>query len=262
MPEQLTSWLSISLYITACLQQCLYINGKIQCPKKTVILLSILAICLHGAILYHAIWQPPIMNLSLHNIFSLIACLITAFILIACISLPLENLLLLILPFAALSLLFLCFLPQSHILTPALNQVSLSHMSISLSAISLLGMASLQAMLLALQNYLLRNKQLSSIVRYLPPLQTMETLLFQIIIVGFILLSASLITGFCLHDHARHLAYLQKAGLSVLAWVFFASLLLGHCRLGWRGPTAVRLTLIGMIILSLAYLGSRLVNVI
>ena len=47
--------------------------------------------------------------------------------------------------------------------------------------------------------------------------------------------------------------------LSILSWIVFAGLLLGRWRYGWRGPRAVRLTLIAMSLLLLSYFGSRAV---
>ena len=56
---------------------------------------------------------------------------------------------------------------------------------------------------------------------------------------------------------AQHLAH--KTVLSILAWALFGVLLWGRWRYGWRGRTAVRLSLIGFAVLSLAYFGSKLV---
>ena len=47
--------------------------------------------------------------------------------------------------------------------------------------------------------------------------------------------------------------------LSIAAWFVFGTLLVGRWRYGWRGTRAVRLTLAGMLLLLLAFFGSRLV---
>jgi ABC-type uncharacterized transport system permease subunit len=87
----------------------------------------------------------------------------------------------------------------------------------------------------------------------------MESLLFQIIGAGFILLSLSLLTGFLYLDDlfAQHLVH--KTVLSICAWGLFAALLIGHWRYGWRGKTAVRWTLSAFALLLIGYFGSKLV---
>ena len=56
---------------------------------------------------------------------------------------------------------------------------------------------------------------------------------------------------------AQHLAH--KTILSIASWIVFGTLLFGRWRWGWRGDRAVRLTLIGMVVLLLAFFGSKYV---
>ena len=87
----------------------------------------------------------------------------------------------------------------------------------------------------------------------------METLLFQLIALGFVLLTLALTSGFVYLENlfAQHLVH--KTVLSIIAWVVFAVLLWGRYRHGWRGRKALRWTLGGFLILMLAYLGSKAV---
>ena len=52
---------------------------------------------------------------------------------------------------------------------------------------------------------------------------------------------------------------MHKTVLSFAAWLVFGALLFGRWRYGWRGRRAVRLTLIGMVVLLLAFFGSKFV---
>ena len=83
--------------------------------------------------------------------------------------------------------------------------------------------------------------------------------LAQTIGVGFVLLTATLLTGalFVENMFAQHLAH--KTVLSVLSWLAFGGLLLGRWRYGWRGAVAVRWTLAAMVLLVLAFFGSKFV---
>ena len=56
---------------------------------------------------------------------------------------------------------------------------------------------------------------------------------------------------------AQHLVH--KTVLSIVAWVVFGILLFGRWRWGWRGSRAVQLALAGMVILVLAFFGSKFV---
>ena len=112
---------------------------------------------------------------------------------------------------------------------------------------------------MAVQERHLRSKRFDGVFKYLPPLQTMETLLFEMIWLGFITLTVAILTGFTfLHDmFAQHLAH--KTILSIIAWAIFAILLFGRHRWGWRGVTATKWTLVGFSALMLAYFGSKFV---
>jgi ABC-type uncharacterized transport system permease subunit len=172
---------------------------------------------------------------------------------------PVEKLGIIIFPLAASILLVRPLLPEeTHLLLEQAWPMKL-HVVISILAFSFLNIAALQAILLALQDWQLRRHHTGGIIRSLPPLQTMETLLFQLIGSGLILLTLSLTTGFLFLDDlfAQHLAH--KTVFSIMAWLIFTGLLIGRLTRGWRGMTAIRWTLSGTTLLVLAYFGSKLV---
>jgi ABC-type uncharacterized transport system permease subunit len=170
-----------------------------------------------------------------------------------------ENLAILALPLAAITILLDLRYPGSRLLSEDAGWALRLHVLTSLLAYSLLTLASAQAILLAVQDNHLRTHHPGGFIRALPPLQTMEMLLFEMIGLGFILLSIGLVTGFVyLEDmFAQHLVH--KTVLSIVAWIAFAVLLWGRYRFGWRGRTAIRWTLVGFAVLMLAYFGSKAV---
>ena len=95
------------------------------------------------------------------------------------------------------------------------------------------------------------------------PLLTLERLTFRFVEAGFVLLSATLLVGWLFAEtlYGPGLAWKwdHKTVFSVLAWVTFASLLIGRARLGWRGLKAVRVLYLGAGLLLLGYVGSRFV---
>lgn len=173
---------------------------------------------------------------------------------------PIDNVAVMILPLASLAIFVGAIFPHQYQpklvnLTPGI----LTHIVISILAYSMLTLASLQALMLLFQESQLRKKHSLRLVMWLPPLQTMEEILFELLWVGFILLSAAILSGTLFLDDmfAQHLAH--KTIFSIIAWLIFATLLIGHHRLGWRGKTAVHWTLWGFVALMLAYFGSKFV---
>jgi ABC-type uncharacterized transport system permease subunit len=57
----------------------------------------------------------------------------------------------------------------------------------------------------------------------------------------------------------RALRFDHKTLFALLSWLTFAILLIGRYAYGWRGRTALRFTLLGFVMLLLAYVGSRFV---
>ena len=254
--------LSIILYLTATTLLVLRLaRGGVlfTCQRKQVLMISAGAIIIHAAFLYPLILQPGGLNLGFFYAASLITLTTTLLLAIADLFQPVENLGIGVFPLAALSIGLIIVYPDEHLITDASSWQLDSHILLSLLAYSILGLAVVQAILLAIQDRHLHNRQPVGFIRALPPLQVMETLLFQMIAAGFILLTLALVTGalFLEDIFAQHLVH--KTTLSIVAWLVFATLLWGRWRFGWRGRTAIRWTVGGFIFLMLAYLGSKFV---
>lgn len=134
------------------------------------------------------------------------------------------------------------------------------HVILSIITVAVLTVAGMLALLLALQERLLRTKRAAVWVQKLPPLETMEARLFLINRWGFILLTLVLITSFYFYSHWlwQQPVLLSKIFLTLAAWIIFLILLLGRHWRGWRGAQAINSTLCGVILLILVYWVSRL----
>ncbi|MCK5831393.1 MAG: cytochrome c biogenesis protein CcsA [Methylococcales bacterium] len=203
--------------------------------------------------------QRSNIDFSFFSIGSIITSIIALLLLIVNISKPIEKLGVAIFPIAALMLFLTLYFPNNEQVLQKYDWQMSTHILSSIIAFSLLNIAALQAIFLAIQDQQLRKHPPKKIILTLPPLQTMESLLFQMISTGIIFLSVSLVSGFIFIDNlfAQHLAH--KTVLSILAWFIFSSLLFGRIRYGWRGQTAIQWTLIGFTFLLLAYFGSKMV---
>jgi ABC-type uncharacterized transport system permease subunit len=235
-------------------------GGGRRIPRHAGIALGLVGMLLHGLFLYQQVVSDNGINLGFFDAASVISWTILLILLLSAIPKPVENLGIALLPLAALTLLLQLRFPSSLLfLAPDAPWGLRIHVLISLLAYSLFSMASVQAILLAIQDHHLRHRHPGGFIRSLPPLQTMEELLFEMIGAGFVLLTLALISGFMfLQDmFAQHLAH--KTILSIVAWLVFGALLWGRFRFGWRGQKALIWTLVGFVVLMLAYFGSKFV---
>jgi ABC-type uncharacterized transport system permease subunit len=133
------------------------------------------------------------------------------------------------------------------------------HALLALLAYATLAVATLLALMLWFQDRALRQRHLGGWLKVLPPLTQMETLLFRCLAVGFGLLSVTLLTGVVFVENLFAQDLGHKTVLSILSWGVLGVLLFGRWRWGWRGPRAVKLTLVAMGLLLLAFFGSKFV---
>ena len=133
------------------------------------------------------------------------------------------------------------------------------HISSSILAYAVLTLAAVQSALLAAQDHQLKHRHTRGIIQILPPLQLMESMLFELLWIGVSLLTIAIVSGFVFIDDIFAQSLVHKTVLTMIAWLLFSLLLWGHYQLGWRSQTAVRLTLAGFALLMLAFFGSKLV---
>lgn len=262
MSSQIPSILAIIFYLLAggLVAARLFGRGSLSnVSKTTIITLGMVALLLHGQLLYQSILSQKGINLGIFNAFSLVCWLIVLMLIITAIRKPIENLGIVLFPLAALSIILEINLPSNRFISSNGAWQLQAHIMLSFIAYSLFTIAMVQAIVLYIQDKHLRNHQPGGFIRSLPPLQSMEYLLFQIITVGYAFLTIGLITGglFLEDIFTKHLTH--KTILSIIAWVIFSVLIWGRFRHGWRGRKAIRWTLGGFFTLMLAYFGSKLV---
>lgn len=254
-----TNVIAICLYLLAAAMQVGYLLNQTKQPRPSILFgIGIVAVLAHGYSAVHTIYADQQMDLGFFRVSSLIFCCISVISLISILRRPTSNLLVALFPLAALSIV------ASSVPSPA-QAISiespgiLGHILISILAYSLMTIATIQAIALALQERHLKHHHMGGILKLLPALQTMEQILFELIWIGMALLTLSLMTGFMFIDDlfAQHLAH--KSFFSLLAWLIFATLLWGRHQLGWRSQTAARWTFVGFTTLILAYFGSKFV---
>lgn len=227
--------------------------------RKAFLVVASLAMIGNGYLIYHNAYIEHLMglNMSIFNALSAIFWMSTFITLFTSLRRPVENILLILLPVTAISVLLAQFFPDHTIMLHARNPAMDAHIFISLVAYALITLGALQALMLAWQHRALHSRHPSGLVQRLPPMESVEELMFRFISVGFLLLTMALLTGLLFIENifAQHLVH--KTVLAVIGWVIFAGLLIGRHVAGWRGKTAVNWTLVGYATLVLAYFGSK-----
>lgn len=226
---------------------------------RRILGLGALALPLHLISLHAAIYHPGGLDLGLFHVLSLVGWFIATLAIVMSLYQPVVTLTLGAFPLAALGILLSLFVSSPYVLLHGLSPGMQAHILISILAYSILTVAAAHAVLLAVQDRQLRHHGRGWLLATLPPLVTMERLLFDLIAIGLALLTVAIATGFLtLTDFfAQHVAH--KTIFTLAAWCVFAVLLAGRHWLGWRGTTAIRFTLWGFVLLLVGFLGSKFV---
>ena len=252
---------TFSLYLFACVFQALGYARSCRHAKGLLLVFGFLAVCLHGGMLHLWIDRAAGQNLNFTTLLSLVAWLLAVLVLAMTLWKPLEIILMFVFPFAAISIVLVLLFPSPLIVDAMIQTSALFHIILSIITFCVLCFAGILAVALALQERILRINKSTWVVSKFMPLQSMELLLFQVISVGFILLSVLLLTSFYFYSELlfANVLLLQKTVLAVIAWLIFAILLVGRWQRGWRGRNAIQYTFIGVLLMVVVYFSSLFV---
>ncbi|MSQ99290.1 MAG: hypothetical protein EXR85_08380 [Xanthomonadales bacterium] len=248
------------LYILAATLLYVSIRNQSRAWWLASVAVCFLGATVHGFNQYQHWMGSAATEVGILNLLSLCALVI---VLMLCTSVfssdPLYDASIIALPLTIVVLALEWSVPSNGLLPESFSAGASFHILSSVLAFGVLSIAGVYALFVAIIDHFLRRHHLNPLVKSLPPLETLERLLFRLIAMGFILLTFSLGTGLAFVDDlfAQHLAH--KTILSIMAWLIFGLLLWGRWQYGWRGRQAVRLTLAGILLLLLAYFGSKLV---
>ncbi|GAC1379152.1 MAG: inner membrane protein YpjD [Aquirhabdus sp.] len=250
----------LALYVGVFWHLLLYLWKK-QAPRYHVSL-SLLSIgaMLHAYILIPNLLTPAGVDFNLFNILSLTCWLMLTITLVFSTYRPVLALNIFAIPVATFGLVVGALWHAPYQPLSQMGHGLEWHIVLSLAAYCVLFMAATQAVLLHVQNRELKHRSLNRIwVSVLPPLQTMESLLFDMLLLGFVLLTVALLLGFMSVNNlmAQHLVH--KTFFSILSWLLFGILLFGRWRMGWRGQRAIKFTLWGFGLLLIGFVGSKFV---
>ncbi len=232
-------------------------RARLQAWERAAILLPL---ALHGWILYSGIFGHEL-RFGFAQALSAMMFIGVALYWVESLFYDLEGMQPLVLPLAALAAPLPALFPGLASSGARAQAAEFKlHLALAMIAYGLFVIALLHATLMAVAERQLHRRGTVAFPN-LPPLLTLESLLFRMIGAAFVFLTLTLITGVAFSEtlFGRALRFEHKTVFAVASWLIFAWLLAGRWRYGWRGRTALRWTLSGFVTLLLAYVGSRFV---
>ena len=219
------------------------------------------------AVLFHLLTTAQVhhnfqnIDISVSAMSISVSALIATLFLLGTFSYPIKRLGLIVIPAIVITLVFAILWDSESKSLSNQNPLSIAHMIASIISYALLTLATLQAILFAIQEKLIKQKSSSRLLMTLAPLETMESILFRLIAIGFLFLTLTLISGIFFSQAVFGQAFVFKhhVVLTVMGWLTFLVLLIGRLQNGWRGKKVVIWTLAGFILIQLGYFGTKMV---
>jgi len=244
-----------------------YIRANVSSPgdKKNLTFastLSVLGVIAHLIYAYQVCFIGTSLNFSMHSMLVLISGILVLVFLLCSIAMPIRRIGVLVFPLSVVSLLLTLALDRDTVSTLNSSVSLTGHILISILAFSIITIATIQGLLYIYQERQLKNRAAPAMLMALPPLQTMEQLLFRLISLGFVCLTLTLFSGtiFSQHIFGHAFVFNHHTILAFLGWLVFAVLLFKRFKQGLRGSQAVILTGIGFTLIVLGYFGTKFVS--
>ena len=219
------------------------------------------ALLIQGFGLYHGLFSAGGMRFSFSFALSLMLWLAVLIYWLESFRSRMDGLQPMVLPLAALAAIAPAVFPQLRVVAHAGAWGFQLHFLAAMLAYSLFTLSALHAIFMGFAERKLHQRAITKSLSTLPPILTMEALLFRMIFVAFCLLTVALVSGVMFSEaiFGKAMALDHKTLFAFASWGIFAALLVGRRIYGWRGRVALRWTLAGFLVLLLAYIGSRFV---
>ncbi|MFS8977269.1 cytochrome c biogenesis protein CcsA [Cupriavidus necator] len=238
-------------------------------------LLMLAALASHGMLLHETIFPAERMVFGFAFALSAMLWLGVGIYWIESFFFSLAGLGLIVIPVALVASLMPLAFPGSQILGYAARPLFKLHFIIANVAYGLFTLAAFHAFLMLLAERRLHgfrhaparpsepqpSQWLGRWLDLLPPLLTLEKLLFRLIGAGFVLLTLTIASGLLFSEELFGRAFRldHKTVFALISWAMFGGILAGRIFRGWRGKVALRWVIASFGILLLAYVGSRFV---
>ncbi len=251
-------------YLSGCLAIAFYLAGSVAAfsligvfdpEARKLRQLTLAAILFHALTIVLQFWSGEGLDFGIFLVTSVTFWLPPTILLL--LRERVEGLLLVVLPLSALAIAASLWLEDSPAPLDLSEPEFALHILLSLLGYTLLFMSALQSVLVLIVDHSMHRHRVSALTRFLPPLISMETLLFKLVTLGFALMTLGIILGLLFLLTSPESAWSEHILPSSIAWLLFLCLLAGRRFLGWRGTTATSWTLLAFGLLAAGYLGNR-----
>lgn len=228
---------------------------------NTAYALAVFALLSHVLYAKNISFIHYVLNLSLSSMTILISAILVLIFVLASFIMPIKRLGIIVFPVTAMGMVSAHFWDSTPRLISNSSTVSNIHIVTSILALSLLGIATIQALIYIYQEYHIKKRSNPTVLMVLPPLQSMEQLLFRLIAAGFVLLTLTLLSGaiFSQQIFGHAFAFKHHTVLAIMGWLVYLVLLYKRVNTGLRGSRAVIWTIVGFIFIQLGYFGTKFV---
>ncbi|QLB21046.1 ABC transporter permease [Vespertiliibacter pulmonis] len=235
-----------------------YLDFNQKPNVKAVLCCGVFAVICHLINVSHYFFVNEGQNLTIVNIGSLLSVCISAVATIALIRwrsiwFPLSIIYLL----GIITVVLSTFLEGSLIKQLSENTGLMWHLATAIFSYGLFFIALLYAIQLRWLNGRLKSKRVP-FSPILPPLMTVERHFLTLTLVAQLFLTITLITGSVYLHNFFAPEQIHKAIFSFMAWIVYGFLLLGLWQFHWRGNRVLIYSISGIMLLTVAYFGSRL----
>ena len=137
-----------------------------------------------------------------------------------------------------------------------------THILVSVATYGLITLAAVAALAASIQSRALKLKKRTTLAKLLPSVTSSEKLVFRLLYAGEVILAAGLITGMASQylNTGNLLIFDHKTIFAITVFLVIGILLILNHHLGTRGRTSTHLVLLAYLLLTLGYLGVKLVT--
>jgi cytochrome c-type biogenesis protein CcsB len=146
-------------------------------------------------------------------------------------------------------------------LNPALNSWWFPlHVTLAFLGYGAFAMAFGAGVMYLLQDRMLKSKRFSALYFRLPSLDTLDSINYRALSLGFPLMTLGIITGAAWAESVwgSYWSWDPKETWALMTWFVYAALLHGRLSIGWRGRRAAIFAIVGFACLLFTFLGANL----
>lgn len=251
--------LACHAYVVAALVYLVYLVRQLDALATTGRVLVGTGLALHGVALVGLFGAQGGRPVGVAQGFSTFAFLLLAIFLVVDVSYRRPVIGAFITPLAVAVLLPGLLLDGGQVLSPEVQRPLLPvHITIALLGVAASALAAGVALMYLLMERQVKGKRFGLLFSRLPSLEFLDTLNRRLVVVGFIALSVTLVTGAFFSSAAPGFSWTwtSKQIATLVAWAVFAALLGARSFGGWRGRRVALLTMTGFGLLLVSFLSS------